>query len=165
MANVIKHPAPPHPEHPGTARLFLFPSPPAAPARKRRGLPDATAESARIYRLGDHLTPADCAILAAWINDPGHGYDRLLVERCAPGAAAWASFALVYVPAEAWSVWGLARRTGEVEVWRCATGETLGLHRTMPAALASLPHAAEHRRSSGQPAGPASMRRTGSGVR
>lgn len=165
MANVIKHTAPANHEHPGTAQLFAFPSPPAAPARRRRALPHPAAESARIYRLGDHLTPADCAFLAAWINDPAHGYDRLLVERCAPGAAAWASFALVYVPAQAWSVWGLARRMGEVEVWRCATGETLGLHPTMPAALASLPHAAEHRRILGQPAGPASIQRTGSGVR
>ena len=132
---------------PGGAQLLIFPSRSMAPVHRRQGVIAAVGEAAESPGLGERLTPADHAALLAWIDDPGHGYDRLHIERDVRGGMAGASFALVYRPGISWSVWGVARQGDALEVWRCATGRTVGRFRTMPAALAALPHASRSRRA------------------
>ncbi len=101
---------------------------------------------ALVLQFGLHFTVSDYAALATWAADLAHGYDRMHVERGLAGDTARASYALVYLPEHAWSTWGVTRREGCIEVWRCATGQTVGRHSQMADALASLPHATEHRR-------------------
>lgn len=103
--------------------------------------------SAIIHDFGAHFTPADQRILAAWALDTSHGYDRLHVERGVLEDGTWTSYALAYVPGQAWSTWGLMRRGDHVEVWQCANGKNLGRYPRMVDALASLPHATNHRRA------------------
>ena len=110
-------------------------------ARVRKSL------SAAIHYFGGHFTLVDQTVLAAWTDDTSHGYDRLTVERGVLEDGTWTSYALAYVPGQAWSTWGLLRRGEHVEVWRCSSGKTLGRHARMVDALASLPHATDHRRA------------------
>ena len=147
---------------PGAAQVLTFPNRPAAPAR---GPAIAAPAAARVNPAARHLTSADHAALAAWMAEGSHGYHRVHVEREVQGQTTPASFALVYVAEVAWSVWGLARQGAEMEVWRCATGETVGRYPSMAAALASLPHASDHRRKAAGQAGPARVRRAASGTR
>ncbi len=116
-----------------------------APSSRAAGL--AEGACAAILQFGLRFTAADYAALAAWASDTGHGYERVHVERDELEAGHWVNYALVYVPGEAWSTWGVTRINSHVEVWRCATGETLGRHAQMADALASLPHAADLRRA------------------
>lgn len=136
---------------------------PAAPAGPAACVQDGAA--ATVLRFGLHFTAADHDAMAAWAGDIGHGYDRLHVERGVLEDGGWASYALIYMPGQAWSTWGVTRRDGRVEVWRCATGKTMGRHARMADALASLPHAAEHRQTlpagAGRAGGSVSSRRHG----
>ena len=117
---------------------------PLTPARRAEGIGGGT--SAVIHRFGLHFTAADRAALAAWASNTGHGYDRLRLER-GPLDEDLVTYALVYVPGQAWSTWGVMRWDDRVEVWRCANGQTVGRHARMADALASLPHATDHRRT------------------
>ncbi len=115
---------------------------PTGPSARRQG--DAAAS---IHWLSLQFTSDDRATLAAWARDVSHGYDRLHVEQGVLEDGTWTNYALVYVPGQSWSTWGLMRRDDHVQVWRCATGQTMGRHMRMADALASLPHAADHHRA------------------
>ena len=117
--------------------------PPVTPDGRAAGFQQGA--SSAILQFGLQFTTADHAILTAWASDTGHGYDRLHVEQGVLEDGNWASYALVYMPGQAWSTWGLTRRDDHVEVWRCATGQTVGRYARMADALASLPHATDHR--------------------
>ena len=132
-------------DEPGRDRVIVLSDwrPPMAPGRTAAG--SQGGAPAAIYRFGLHFTVADHAALGAWASGTGHGYDRLRVDRGVLEGGNWVSYALVYVPGQAWSTWGLTRRNDHIEVWRCATGQTVGRHARMADALASLPHATDHR--------------------
>ena len=102
--------------------------------------------SGKLYQIGLQFTPADHASLAAWVDDASHGYDRVEVEQGLLEDGSWAGYALIYRTAEAWATWGVMKRSDHLEMWQCATGQTIGCHAGMATALASLPHATKHRR-------------------
>ena len=145
-------------DEPGLDRVvaFFVQRPPVSPGREASGFQRGT--SATILRFDLHFTAADRAALAAWASGNGHGYDRLRLDRGVLEDGNWVSYALIYVPGQAWSTWGVTRRDDHVEVWRCATGQTVSYHAQMADALASLPHATDHRRALHMDAGQARMR-------
>ncbi len=134
-------------DEPGCDRLVaLFgPRAPLVPGRKAERLQEGVC--GRIYRINLQFTPTDRATLAAWARETSHGYDRLNVEQGSLEDGTWATYALVYVLGQAWSTWGVTRRSDHLEVWRCSSGKTVSRHARMANALTSLPHAADHLRA------------------
>lgn len=100
----------------------------------------------RLYHASNQFTPADHASLAAWAGDISHGYDRLEVEQGMLEDGSWAGYALIYRLGQVWSTWGILRRGDHLEVWRCASGKTVGRYALMTFALLSLPCATDHHR-------------------
>lgn len=128
-------------EWPAATSVWRAPSVSAERAEVFRG-----GSSGKLYRIGLQFMRDDLASLAAWIDDAGHGYDRVEVEQGLLEDGSWSSYALIYRVAQAWATWGIIPRGGQLEVWRCATGKTVGHHARMATALASLPHITVHRR-------------------
>lgn len=132
-------------DEPGRERVIALSERRSTPVRRKSVARAQKSLSAAIHYFGGHFTLIDQTILAAWADDTSHGYDRLTVERGVLEDGTWTSYALAYVPGQAWSTWGLLRRGEHVEVWRCSSGKTLGWHERMADALASLPHATARR--------------------
>ena len=103
----------------------------------------------RLYHASNQFTPADHASLAAWAGDISHGYDRLELEQGMLEDGSWAGYALIYRPGQVWSTWGILRRGDHLEVWRCASGKTVGRQVLMETLLLSLPRATDHQRAPG----------------
>ena len=72
------------------------------------------------------------------------GYDRIVVHAI-PGYLTdiEGDFVLIYRLGYQWARWGIARKGSRLAVWRCGTGEDIGLFATMVVALRSIPPASE----------------------
>jgi hypothetical protein len=67
------------------------------------------------------------------------GVRELRIHEPEPGDdPALGGFVLIYEADDAWAAWGVAVRCGSFEVWRPATGATIGWYRTLREALGAI---------------------------
>lgn len=148
-AEPVQHGPAPSLSRPATATLFAFRPREASGAPNRDSLVNhpATALTGQTTcpastATSKSLTAADRIELLTWHCNSSQGYARMLLETGTSGATPDLSgYALLYPAKASWAVLGIARTSGGVLVWRCATGTALGVFPTMAAALSAVPPA------------------------
>ncbi len=95
--------------------------------------------------VGRHIHPLSFSVserieTLRWADAArAHGVHRVRIHEPEPGdGPGVGGFVLVYKGTDIWAAWGVAVRSGSFEVWRPASGTTVGWYRTLGEALRAI---------------------------